>query len=56
MNWRSVATLAWLGVARGDRLRTGAGIAGAAVGIFVVVLHFAFLRGVAEKSLSLIHI
>lgn len=50
MNWRSVATLAWLGVARGDRLRTGAGIAGAAVGIFVVVLHFAFLRGVAEKS------
>lgn len=50
MSLRVASKLAAAGLFRGDRTRVLAALAGVTVSIFVVVMHIAFLRGVATKA------
>lgn len=50
MSGRALLQLVRAGLWHGERARTLGAIGGAALGIFAVVLHLGFLRGVAEKS------
>ena len=46
-------TFAWRNLARGDRWRFASAVCGAAVALFVVLLHVAFLRAVEHKATQL---
>jgi putative ABC transport system permease protein len=46
-------SFAWRNLARGDRWRFAASVSGAAVAIFIVLLHVAFLRAVEHKATQL---
>ena len=46
-------SFAWRNLVRGDRWRFAASVSGAAVAIFIVLLHVAFLRAVEHKATQL---